>query len=304
MTFDNYNIQDALIRAQNAVNKFEKEKSDIALSNSILELNHLILINYANSHLKRYDIAFRAICELAGLYRYRYEIQGKEEDLVSGVIFYKKAKRLMGELHPDRPSILNSLGNLLLECFIFKWNPRCIEKAIEYFQEAEKFYQMMSAFESINRNERPIILNDLGNGLRERYEATGSRHDLNEAINIYEKALMLSKKNAPIYPIILNNLALSLKDRFDQGNVLDDLEKAIEALYEAKRLIIDPKYLPGILSNLGECLKYRHIRNNKQSTAIAKADEMLRISSGRPRKGKEFKLPSRRRWAKLKYGCL
>src|SRR5271157_3700110 len=109
----------------------------------------------------------------------------------------------MGEFHPDLPSVLNSLGNLLHERFITERNPLFLEKAIEHFQKAEEFYQNTLAFNSVKRNERPIILNGLGNGLRERHAATGNRNDLNYAIGIYEKALRLTPNDAPIYSIVL-----------------------------------------------------------------------------------------------------
>ncbi len=158
----------------------------------LFKLNRHSRLNESRDHLQKYDLSLRALCELGKLYKDLYEIKGNEEDLISGVTFYERAKNLMGEFHPDRPAILNSLGNLLLEQFIIERNPLFLEKAIENFQKAEEFYKNTLAFETINRNVRPIVLNGLGNALRERHAVTGNRVDLNNATLIYEKAFRLA----------------------------------------------------------------------------------------------------------------
>lgn len=278
--FDNYDIQDALSKANDALNLFEK-KSKSAIDDAIQRLNELLWINSSRNHLYKFYIEFHAIHNLGKLYQYQYDTYGNEGDLAYGIFFYERAERLMGEFHPDRPSILNNLGNLLYEKFISDRNPLYLEMAINNCKKAEEFYQKTLAFESINRNNRYIILNGLGNVLRERYAATGSKNNLNDAIDIYKMALALSPDNAPIRSIILNNLAIGLRDRFDQDNNLADLNEAIEAWYEALRLTKDPKYIPSIFSNLGEGLKYRYIfyyEHSQKELAIQDLNEAIFFS--------------------------
>jgi hypothetical protein len=179
--FNNYDIQNALSEAQNALDFFERDENKKSLDAAIQKMISLLSINESRNHLQKYDISFRASCELGKLYQNRCYISCNEEDLRSGITFYERAKNLMGEFHPDRSSVLNSLGILLKDLFAVERNPLFLEKAIEHFQKAEEFYQDTLAFKSINRNERPMILNSLGIGLLERHAIMGNRTDLNDA---------------------------------------------------------------------------------------------------------------------------
>jgi hypothetical protein len=280
--FDNYDIQNALSEAQDALSLFERDKNKKSLDAAIQKMISLLSINESRNHLKKYDISFRTTCELGKLYQNRYYISCNEEDLHSGIAFYERARNLMGEFHPDRPSVLNSLGILLEDLFAVECNPLFLEKAIEHFQKAEEFYQGTLAFKSINRNERPIILNSLGIGLRERHAIMGNRADLNDAKVVLENALTLAPKNAPIHPMILNNLALCLRDRFDQDKNLDVLNESIKIWNEALDIQQDPKYKRDIMSNLGEALKHRYIFNyarpDKKEDAVIDLKKAIEFS--------------------------
>ncbi|HOE46121.1 CHAT domain-containing protein [Methanothrix soehngenii] len=279
--FDNYDIQVALLRAQDAIKIFKKENSDSALNDSIQRLNELLVINEKRNHLQKYDINFRTICELGKLFQYRYDKYGAERDLSYGIYYYELAEKLVGELHPDRPSILNSLGNLLHEKILYEMNSIFLETAIEHFKKAEEFYQKTLAFESIDRKNRPIILNGLGRALHERYAAAGNIKDLYDAIETYEKALRLSSSDALIRLIILNNLALSIRDRFDHDEKIAYLDEAINIWYETLSLARDPKYMPILFSNLGEALRYRAIfyySHLQKDHAIKDIEDAIRFS--------------------------
>jgi hypothetical protein len=256
--FDNYDIQDALSKAKDVLRLFEKDKNTNALSDAIKKLDYLLLINDSRMHLQRYEIKLRTMCELGRLYQYKYDTYGNKEDLFNGVDFFERAECLMGEFHPDRPSTINDLGNLLLELFKMERNPLFIEKAIGFFREADEFYQKTMAFKSIDRSNRSKVLNDLGNGLNERYAAMGNRPDLNSAIDVFNAAIDLTREDSPDLPIILANLAICLRYRFSLDNEPVDLDNAIDIWCEALRLNRNPKNLPGIFSNLGEGLKYRY----------------------------------------------
>ena len=280
--FENYDIQLALLKAQAAVSEFEENKNEVSSSKAIKELKSLILLNETRNHLQKYDIILRAIYELSRLYGYRYDIFGNENDLVCAIYFYELSEHFMGKYHPDRPSVLNNLANLLLDNYLIERNPLFLETAVDYLYKADDFYKKTSAFGSIDRNNRPIIFNDLGNALHERYAATGSRDDLNDSIYFYEKAVKQTSTNALIHSIALDNLAKSLKDLFDQNKERIYLDEAIKNWYEAISLTKDPKYLPGIFSNLGEGLKCRYVFNHKYSNnkelAVRDLEDAIKLS--------------------------
>jgi CHAT domain-containing protein/tetratricopeptide (TPR) repeat protein len=280
--FENYDIQRALLKAQAAVSLFEENKYDASSSKAIKELRSLILLNETKNHLQKHDIRLRAIYKLGGLYEYRYGILGNENDMICAIHFYKLSKRFMGEYHPDLPSVLNNLANLLLDNYLIERNPIFLEMAINYLHKADEFYKKTTAFESIDRNNRPIIFNGLGNALHERYAATGSIGDLNASIDFYEKAVKNTSTTAPIHSIALDNLAKCLKDRFNLNKELIYLDEAIQNWFEAIRLTKDTKYLPGIFSNLGEGLKDRYIFNyrysNNKELAVRDLEDAIKFS--------------------------
>ena len=78
----------------------------------------------------------------------------------------------------------------------------------------------------------PGYLNNLGNGLSDRYARTGDLDDLARALEAYEQAVAQTPTGSPDLPSRLNNLGTGLSDRYARTGDLDDLARALEA-YEA-----------------------------------------------------------------------
>ena len=70
------------------------------------------------------------------------------------------------------------------------------------------------------------MLNDLGNGLGERYARGGQLADLKAAIEVVQEALEVTAADDPNRPAMLSNLASGLRELYDQSGAATDLDAA------------------------------------------------------------------------------
>jgi hypothetical protein len=130
-----------------------------------------------------------------------------------------------------------------------------MEKAIRVYRQAVERMDPDSP-------ERPSYLNNLGNGLSDRYARTGSLDDMEEAIRVRRQAVERTDPDSPDLPARLNNLGNGLRDRYARSGSLDDLEEAISIARQAmERTDPDSPERPSYLNNLGTGLSARYARS-------------------------------------------
>jgi CHAT domain-containing protein len=107
-------------------------------------------------------------------------------------------------------------------------------------------------------------LNNLGNGLSDRYARTRRLEDLEEAIKSYQRAVTGTPPDSPDLPMNLNNLGNGLRARYARTGRLEDLEEAIKSYQRAVTgTPPDSPDLPSRLNNLGNGLRARYARTGR-----------------------------------------
>ena len=84
--------------------------------------------------------------------------------------------------------------------------------------------------------DRSSPLNNLANALRTRFDQSGQREDLDEAISFHREVLELLPALHHIRSCSLNNVATALRARFEQSGQRKDLDEAISFHREALEL--------------------------------------------------------------------
>jgi len=129
-----------------------------------------------------------------------------------------------------------------------------LEAAIAAFQQAVQATPSDSP-------TRPLLLSNLGSGLRMRYIRTGNLTDLEAAIAAFQQAVQATPPDSPDRPTWLNNLGVGLRMRYTRAGDLADLEAAITAFQQALQATLpDSPDRPLLLSNLGLGLGTRYTR--------------------------------------------
>jgi CHAT domain-containing protein len=100
-------------------------------------------------------------------------------------------------------------------------------------EEAIRVYQAAVTQTPPDSPALPGYLNNLGNGLSDRYARTGRLEDLEEAIRVYQAAVTQTPPDSPDLPSILNNLGTGLSARYARTGRLEDLEAARSAYARA-----------------------------------------------------------------------
>ncbi|KAG0692299.1 hypothetical protein DFH29DRAFT_1073809, partial [Suillus ampliporus] len=123
-------------------------------------------------------------------------------------------------------------------------------------------------------SDRSVSLNNLANGLTDRFKQRGVPSDLDEAIEHHRAALLLRPPGHSDRSASLNNLAVSLTNRFKQQGVPSDLDEAIE-LHRAALLICPPGQSDrsASLNNLAVSLEDRF----KQRGVLSDLDEAIEL---------------------------
>ncbi|KAI1386848.1 CHAT domain-containing protein [Hypoxylon trugodes] len=148
----------------------------------------------------------------------------------------------------------------LAACFALRHrNKRCeedVNKGIDYMEEA---------LELMNRKDksgnRPRILNNYADLLRDKYEITRSIDILDKSVKNCQLSVDLSKPEDPKSMIYRHNLGQKLHERYEHTKHLADLNNSIEIAEDIHKSTL-PKSLfrPQILNALGCRLKTRYGR--------------------------------------------
>ncbi|KAJ7849501.1 CHAT domain-containing protein [Mycena olivaceomarginata] len=161
------------------------------------------------------------------------------------------AVRLIPDSHPDKPTMLNNLSNLLLGRFEQLGDLNDLNMSIMMTEDAV-------LLTPDGHPDKPRNLSNLGNSLLGRFERLGDLSDLNKSIMMFEDAVQLTPDGHPDKPAMLNNLGNSLLRRFERLGDLSDLNKSIMMTEDAIQLTPDGHPdKPGRFSNLGNSLFHR-----------------------------------------------
>ncbi|KAB5588198.1 Protein kinase rad3 [Ceratobasidium theobromae] len=85
----------------------------------------------------------------------------------------------------------------------------------------------------------PKWLNELGNAHLARFEQFGEMQDIQQAVELQERAIMLTPAGHSDLPTRLTDLAIVYRARFERLGQVQDIDKAIE--YETQALLLTPE---------------------------------------------------------------
>ncbi|KIJ43564.1 hypothetical protein M422DRAFT_169773 [Sphaerobolus stellatus SS14] len=157
----------------------------------------------------------------------QFEQHGDMTDLNQSVLKFQEAVQLAPNGHPDKPSLLNSLGNLLARRFEQLGDMTDLNQSVLKFQEAA--VQLTPD----DHPNKPSLLNSLGNSLARQFEQLGDMTDLNQSVLKFLEAVQLTPDGHPNKPSLLNSLGNSLIIRFLKLRLSDDMVNAVWAYSSA-----------------------------------------------------------------------
>ncbi|KZV75835.1 hypothetical protein PENSPDRAFT_570814 [Peniophora sp. CONT] len=184
----------------------------------------------------------------------RFQCLGDVTDLEESISYERLAVKQTPDGNPDKPVLLNNLGELFRSRFDHLGDIGDIEAAISYGHLAVD----MTPDDCPNK---PIFLNNLGSFLQYRFDELGKLDDLESAILIHYRAIELVPDDHPHRALSLIKLGGSLYSRFDRLGQVSDLEDAIS--YERLGVNLMPDNHPDkptLLSDLGDSLRTRFKR--------------------------------------------
>lgn len=209
---------------------------------------------------------------LNGMLEKRFDWTERDEDLREVIELAEEIVTEGPPDHPDRPLVLNNLGNHLKIRYERLGYIQDLEHAIKWTKESV-------AATSLDHPSRALRLSNLGNNLEARYERLGDLEDLEQAVKWSEEAVSAIPPEHPDRVGLLSTLGRRLESRFERLGDLQDLEQAIKRSDEAVSgtLSGDPNYA-GRLSSLGIMLgtKFERLGDLKDlEQAIKRSEEAI-----------------------------
>ena len=130
---------------------------------------------------------------------------------------------------------------------------------------AQASFEQAASLARPGHPDRPVVLNNLGLALFERFTLDHRRHaDLDRAIAVLEESVGTARVDADERSAALANLGSALLARRGAGGFGRDLERAAEVLDEAARLAVDdPGERARRLNNLGIALSECYLRDGQ-----------------------------------------
>ncbi|KAJ7245568.1 CHAT domain-containing protein [Mycena rebaudengoi] len=158
----------------------------------------------------------------------RFERLGDLNDLNQSVLKLEAAVALTPDAavaltpdgHPNKPSLLNTLGNSLSRRF-------------EQLGDLNDLNQSVLRLEASvtltpdGHPDKPSRLNDLGNSRSRRFKQLGDLNDLTQSVSRLEAAVTLAPNGNPDKPALLNNLGNSLHQRFEELHNPQDSQQVL-----------------------------------------------------------------------------
>ncbi|KIJ26862.1 hypothetical protein M422DRAFT_272008 [Sphaerobolus stellatus SS14] len=175
-------------------------------------------------------------------------------DLNQSVLKFQEAVQLTPVDHPDKPTLLNNLGNSLFRQFERLGDMTDLNQSVLKLQEAVQLTPDGHPY-------KPSMLNNLGRSLLRQFEQLGDMTDLNQSVLKLQEAVQLTPDGHPDKPSRLNNLGNSLLTRFEQLGDMTDLNQSVLKKQAAVQLTPDGHpSKPLWLNNLGKSLIKRFLK--------------------------------------------
>lgn len=218
--------------------------------------------------------AFRAVHydRLADLHFSRYQLTGEPADLQASMMASSEAVvngRQFTERPPEANSDIAQWWALQAERLRNRYDrfgiTADLDDAITTYEEAIQAIDSTSPL-------HPVLLLNQANTLCMRYEATGSPHDIGEAIQKAEATLTTGHEYTAS---IQNDLSTMYLSKYEREDDLEALESAVCLAREAvERSRVDESQLTGRLLNLASALtaQYEH------SNSLAIVEEAILVS--------------------------
>ena len=230
-----------------------------------------------------------ALTAVGNAQRDRYLATGSLGDLDEARDRAEEALALTPEQHPERAARLTNLAVLLSDDFDERSDRSHLDRAIDLYRKAldlpepiasrvtERMNDLALALLDRSRLDRAIELyrkalelrepvgsrvtepmNDLALALRERYRDTENSQDLDEAVDLAQRAAQASTIDELTHAGYMNNLANALSERYERDGDPADLVAAIKWFGEALEAAANrPVEASGYATNLGIALAAR-----------------------------------------------
>jgi small subunit ribosomal protein S17 len=139
----------------------------------------------------------------------------------------KESLKILPEESIDLPILLIDLGNWLREFYKISSNDRSDADKEQLLDDALDAYNKAAKLIPPDSNHLPILLNNIGNALRDMYIHSNDISFLKSAIEKWHESLDLTPKDSFAHMIRLNNLAVGLLDLYKSERNLNDLNKSL-----------------------------------------------------------------------------
>ncbi|KAF8992887.1 CHAT domain-containing protein [Cyathus striatus] len=152
-----------------------------------------------------------------------YTTLKNKDDLYESITMIERALDYHPLGHPKHASTLSSLATSLIELFVDFGDLKSLDSAISLNEEA--------LGTSMKEEDQLMVLNNLSHGLYVLHEHSGSRSDIDKAIELSREAVQISinlGKHVDNLAKTYDNLASSLSSRFQVLGNISDIQESIE----------------------------------------------------------------------------
>ncbi|CUA68010.1 Nesprin-2 [Rhizoctonia solani] len=182
-------------------------------------------------------------------HRAQFERDGSLERLAQSIGCLNTAVNLAKESHPELPKYLFALADALINKFERFSQVEFLEEAIGHQRRAV----------NLSPNIKPRWLGSLGFALMRRFRVVGNLADLDEAIQLEERAVACMKTDTERPDRCYNDLAMSLVYRFEYASNPLDLDRAIELYERTLQLDIETEVRAETATNIGIALQLKYL---------------------------------------------
>ncbi|WP_203786625.1 CHAT domain-containing tetratricopeptide repeat protein [Paractinoplanes rishiriensis] len=206
---------------------------------------------------------------LASSLRLRFEAAADPDDLDAAVAAQRAAVQTLPEAHPTRPIAMANLGNSLRDEYLFSGDEPVLSEALQLHRAAVRL--------GAGHPQEATLLTNLASDLSCLYDRTGQAVDLQEAVDLMDRALSGTDISDPRYASRQSNLGSVLWTSAQRSGDRAQLERAVELLEAAAgdsgaRPGLDP---PALLSNLAAILMTL-FEQTGQTAALHRAADLAR----------------------------
>jgi CHAT domain-containing protein/tetratricopeptide (TPR) repeat protein len=201
---------------------------------------------------------------------YRYRYTGADADLDGALELQRRAL----QVEPASTLFRGQLSQLLVDRFERTGTLADLDQAISILQQTRSRLSAASL-------ELPVILNQLGSALRNRFVIKHETDDIEGAVEYGRESVNLTS-HVESLPSRLNNLGNSLLERANAFDSATSITEAIEIFRKAVQLSAPTSILyPARLNNLGNSLRARYANTGELSDleeSIRTYEEALRLT--------------------------